>query len=130
MLNEAHLALLKAEELNPGLQGPIEGMTERHLACTSCRRTAQTTAPDITSACRTEACMLYVDLQEKPSWMLAAGVGLYAPLAAGVRRLAEWVRDEAAAAPQEQDGRGHRTILHGPQVASVVLRVIASSLPG
>ena len=47
----------------------------------------------------------------------AAGVGLYAPLAAGVRRLAEWVRDEAAAAPQEGDGRGHRTILHGPQVA-------------
>ena len=35
MLNEAHLALLKAEELNPGLQGPIdccqiEGVTERH----------------------------------------------------------------------------------------------------
>jgi hypothetical protein len=57
--------------------------------------------------------------------ILAAGVGLYAPLAAGVRRLAEWVRDEAAAAPQEGDGRGHRTILHGPQVrASFVLPYI------
>ena len=74
--------------------------------------------------------MPYVDLQEKPSWVSAAGVGLYAPLAAGVRRLAEWVRDEAATAPPEQDGRGYRTILHGPQVASVMLRVIGSSLPG
>ena len=29
VLNEAHLALVKAEELNPGLQGPIDGAVDR-----------------------------------------------------------------------------------------------------
>lgn len=29
VLNGAHLALLKAEELNPGLQGPIDGAVDR-----------------------------------------------------------------------------------------------------
>lgn len=69
VLNEAHAALIKADMLNPGLPGPIDGL------------------------------------------------GLYGPLAAAVRRLAEWLRAEAAHAPQEKEGRGHCTILHGPQVA-------------
>lgn len=70
VLNEAHAALVKADTLNPGLDGPVEGL------------------------------------------------GLYAPLAAAVRRLADWLRAEAAAAPQEKEGRGQRSILHGPQVST------------
>ena len=44
VLNEAHIALLKAEELNPGLEGPIDGAVDRQKAPESCTRCLSTTS--------------------------------------------------------------------------------------
>lgn len=73
VLGEAHAALVKADVLNPGLPGPIDGL------------------------------------------------GVYAPLGAALKRLADWLRAEAGAAKPDRDGR--RTILHGPQVSMIEMQV-------
>jgi hypothetical protein len=44
VLNEAHLALLKAEELNHGLEGPIEGAADCQKAPEGCSRCLSATS--------------------------------------------------------------------------------------
>jgi hypothetical protein len=123
VLEEAHSALSKADALNPGLEGPIEGAGRVRAA--HCRHASDCSdeAAVHDRASRETSNRLHSP-EFGPCCCVSKGVGLYAPLAAGIRRLAEWLRDEAAAAPQERDGRGQRTLLHGPQVPSARLCVV------